>query len=151
MGRACDRELWAGPLRPKWLIASGHDPGAIERFLAGGAVGTWFPARGRLAARRRWIAFAAAPRGIVHLDAGAVAALRERARSLLPVGVREVEGAFSAGDIVELRGPAGILVGRGIIGHDAETTRLWCRGRPPAELRSGHALIRRDDLVLEES
>jgi glutamate 5-kinase len=112
-------------------------------------VGTWFPERRHLDARRRWIAFAAAPRGVLHLDPGAVAALRERHASLLAAGVVTVEGRFRAGDVVELRDPGGGRVGRGVVAWDAAAVRRWCAGHPPEGTRNAHALIRRNEIVLE--
>lgn len=129
------------------VIASGHDARALSRVLAGDAVGTWFPAVDRLGARRGWIAYAAASRGALHLDAGAVAALREGRASLLSVGVVSVDGSFSAGDVIELRGPDGKLVGRGRIQWSADTVRRWLAGEPP-EPRP-NCLLRRDHVVLE--
>jgi glutamate 5-kinase len=131
------------------VIASGVRPGALEAVLAGEAIGTWFPARGELAAKRRWIAFAAQPRGWLALDDGAVAALRERGASLLAAGVRRVEGDFRTGDVVELRGPEDSVIGRGIVHCDADSARRWCGGSPPAGVRNHHALVHRDHIVLE--
>ncbi len=131
------------------VIASGVAAGALAAVLAGEEVGTWFPARGELAAKRRWIAFAAKPRGSLELDGGAVRALTERGASLLAAGVREVGGDFRTGDVVELRGPGGALIGRGIVYCDAENARAWCGGTPPAGIRNHHALVHRDHLVLE--
>ncbi len=131
------------------VIASGREPGAAERVLAGEEVGTWFPAREELDARARWIAFAAAPRGSLVLDAGAVDAVARRGKSLLPVGVRRVEGAFERGDVVVLRGPDGAALGRGVVSCDAEAARRWVAGTPPEGVRNHHALVHRDHLVLE--
>ncbi len=130
------------------VVASGVRPGVLSQVLMGDDVGTWFPAGPGLAARRRWIAFAVAPRGVLELDAGAVDALQERGASLLAVGVRNVEGEFEAGDVVQLRGPQG-LVGRGIVCCDAATARAWSTGQPPAGVRNHHALVHRDHLALE--
>lgn len=131
------------------VIASGREAETLELVLAGHEVGTWFPALGSLPARRKWIAFAAPSRGVLHLDAGAVDALRERRASLLPVGVRAVEGRFERGDVVELRGPAGDLVGRGLMTWDSDETRLWCGGVPPQGPRTANCLLRRTQVVLE--
>ncbi len=131
------------------VIASGRRPDVLETILAGEEIGTWVPERGRLKASHRWIAFAAAPRGILHLDAGAVEALRMRRASLLAAGVEKVEGKFRSGDVVELRGPSGDLVGRGRIPWDSKTVRKWCAGSPPLEVRNAHCLIRRNHFVLE--
>ncbi len=131
------------------VIASGVAAGVLEAVLAGDEAGTWFPARGELAAKRRWIAFAAQPRGSLELDAGAVRALAERGASLLAAGVRRVGGDFGTGDVVELRGPGGDVIGRGIVYCDADSARAWCGGTPPAGIRNHHALVHRDHLVLE--
>lgn len=131
------------------VIASGRLPGAVAQAVAGEAVGTWFPAQPSLSARQRWIAFATAARGVLHLDAGAVEALRTRGASLLAAGVRDVAGDFHRGDVVELRGPGGELVGRGLPHCDAEAARRWCRGERPAGARNHHALVHRNQLVLE--
>jgi len=131
------------------IITSGREPEHWGRLFAGEEVGTWFPARPRPHARQRWIAFAAAPRGKLVLDDGAVRALTEGHASLLAAGVTQVEGGFRTGDVVELHGADGRRVGRGIIGWDASTVREWCAGHPPEGIRNAHALIRRDEIVLE--
>ncbi|MEM7582298.1 MAG: glutamate 5-kinase [Acidobacteriota bacterium] len=131
------------------VIASGREPGALRRVLNGDEVGTWFPAGPGLAARRRWIAFAVAPRGELQLDAGAVVALQDRGASLLAVGVARVEGEFEAGDVVQLRGPDGAVIGRGIVSCDAATARQWTAGHAPEGVRNHHALVHRDHLALE--
>lgn len=132
------------------VIASGRKPGALPAVLTGEEVGTWFPAReGGLDAHRRWIAFAVASRGTLHLDTGAVEAVRHRGASLLAAGVREIEGRFRRGDVVELRDPEGRLVGRGRMHWDVETTRRWCQGHPPDEAKNRDALIHRRHLVLD--
>ncbi|MEM7349304.1 MAG: glutamate 5-kinase [Acidobacteriota bacterium] len=131
------------------IIASGLDATVLCGVLRGEAVGSWFPAGRGLQARRRWIAFATAPRGSLELDDGAVAALRERGASLLAAGVSRVLGDFHQGDVVELLDAAGHTVGRGIVHCDAATARLWSGGRPPEGVRNHHALVHRDHLALE--
>src|SRR5205807_9446105 len=80
------------------VIASGREPGTLARVLRGEPVGTYFPPRGdRLAARKRWIAFAVPPQGRLLVDAGARQALIERGKSLLPSGVVDVEGTSTPG------------------------------------------------------
>ena len=131
------------------VVASGVEPGDLDAVLAGDEVGTWFPAEKGLDGRRRWIAFAAATKGRLEIDEGAVRALRERKASLLAAGVRRVEGEFGVGDVVELCGPGGAPVGRGIAFYDARVTRAWCAGEPPAGIRNHDALIDRDNMILE--
>ncbi len=131
------------------VIANGRASGALSHVLAGEAVGTWFPSDRFLPARHRWIAFAAVSRGTLHLDAGAIAALRDHGASLLAAGVIKVEGDFAAGDVVELRGVDGTRVGRARSSLDAPTTRCRCQLRR-AVGRRNRALIRRDQIVLEQ-
>jgi len=131
------------------VIANGRVDGALRRVLNGDVEGTWFPAASALGARRRWIAFATAPRGVLHLDDGAVRALRERGASLLAAGVRSVDGDFERGDVVELRTMDGAVVGRGMVHCGADAARRWAAGERPDGVRNHHALVHRDQLALE--
>lgn len=132
------------------VVASGLVPSTIGSVLAGEDVGTWFPATSGPSARRRWIGHATAPRGTLHLDDGAVGALRERGASLLAVGVNRVEGAFRQGDVVAIVGPGGERVGRGLVFCDSETARRWAAGQQPDGVRNHDALVHRDNLALDE-
>jgi glutamate 5-kinase len=133
-------------------IALGHTDRPLAA-LAAGARCTWFlPAPEGRSARKRWILGSLQPQGGFVVDAGAVRALGQ-GRSLLPAGVRGLEGAFERGDAVLVRAPDGQELGRGlsayasqdaarIIGHRSEDIEaiLGWRGRDE--------LIHRDDLVL---
>lgn len=132
------------------VIASGRRPGALDSVLAGEETGSWFPRGEGLPSRQRWIAFAAAARGALHLDAGAVQAVRERKASVLPKGVTRVDGEFRRGDVVLLKGPGDALVGRGMAHVDAAAARRWLAGEVPEGVRSHHALVHRDHLVLDD-
>lgn len=131
------------------VIASGRTMGVIDRVLAGEIVGTWIPAQPGMPARHRWIAWATAARGYLVLDGGAIVALRERGASLLAAGVKQVDGTFRRGDVVELRSADGQRIGRGIVCCDAETARRWSAGERPSFARNHHALVHRDHLVLD--
>ncbi len=136
------------------VIANGHHRAVVQRVGAGEEVGTWLPAGQALSSRCRWIAFATAPRGVLHLDQGAVEALCLRHASLLPVGVVRVEGHFQRGDVVVMLGPSGETVGRGLALYDAETMRGLCgarlfNDRLSAEQKGPNALLRRTHVVLE--
>jgi len=122
--------------------------------LLGDEVGTLFtPQRVRASARLFWLAHATEARGRLHLDAGAVAAVVERRKSLLPAGITGVDGAFSAGDPVDLVDSAGHPVARGLVNYDAlELPGLLGRSTPElaATLGPGYEreVVHRDDLVL---
>ncbi len=137
------------------VIASGKVMHPM-RSLAEGAACTWFRAEADpIAARKRWIGGALEPRGVLIIDAGAATALRA-GKSLLPAGVRAVEGDFDRGDAVVIRGPDGAELGRGlsayaradaerIIGHKSNEISdiLGYRGRSE--------LIHRDDMALKQA
>ena len=102
------------------VIADGRRPGVLAAVLRGEPVGTYFaPRTDRLAARKRWIAFAIPAQGALQVDAGARRALVERGKSLLPSGVVKVEGEFAAGDAVGLLDPDGREFARGLVNYDA--------------------------------
>jgi glutamate 5-kinase len=118
--------------------------------LAGEPVGTYFVPTGRRhSSRLLWLAHASAPTGRLYLDAGAVAAVVERGASLLAAGITGVEGEFAAGDPVDIVGPEGHRVGRGLVGYDA-TEMPMLLGRSTHQLGPGHQreVVHRDDLVL---
>ncbi len=115
-----------------------------------GETGTFFrPAGDRSASRLFWLRYATTPRGRLVLDAGAVAAVVQRRMSLLPAGITAVSGEFYSGEPVELSGPDGVVVARGLVGCDAADLPALLGQRTadlPAEFR--RAVVHRDDLVL---
>ena len=136
------------------IVADARDPGTIGAILAGADVGTLFvPHPQRIQARKHWIAFTLRPRGAVLLDAGAVTAVVERGRSVLPVGVLGVRGEFGPGDAVTLVGPDGREIGRGLarLGASEAAAIAGKKSEDLAALR-GEAgdvvVVHRDDLVL---
>ena len=124
------------------------------RALAGEAVGTLFhPTGRRRSTRLLWLAHATEPRGRVLLDDGAVLALTERRASLLPAGIVGVEGAFVAGDPVDIVAPGGRVIGRGLVNYDAADLPDMV-GRSTRELAQAFGaayereVVHRDDLVI---
>jgi glutamate 5-kinase len=126
----------------------------VAEALAGERVGTLFHATGRRRPTRLlWLAHATEPVGTLLLDDGAVAAVTQRRASLLPVGVTGVLGTFQAGDPVDIAGPDGIAVARGLVNFDsAELPSLLGRSSHDLkrELGAGYEreVVHRDDLVL---
>lgn len=103
------------------IIASGREPGVIGRVLAGESLGTLFLAQGKsMEPRKRWIGFSAQPQGRLIVDDGARRALIEQGRSLLPIGVVQVEGRFEKGDVVSIRDGTGDELARGLTNYDSE-------------------------------
>lgn len=136
------------------LIIGGRLERALERVAEGEVLGTFLCAGQQpQAARKRWISGQLQTRGTLVLDDGAVQVLRERGRSLLPVGVKSVQGQFTRGDMVVCVDEQGREVARGLVNYSAEEARR-IKGKPSAEIleRLGYKdddeLIHRDNLVL---
>ena len=92
----------------------------IGAALNDAKVGTCFwPQEDRLSAWKFWVLYAAESHGRLHLDAGAVRAISDSRNSLLPVGITRVEGDFSQGQVVDIVGEDGQLVGRGEVSYDS--------------------------------
>ncbi len=122
--------------------------------LAGDPVGTLFrPTGERRSTRLLWLAHATEPQGTLVLDPGAVRAVVERRASLLAAGITGVTGRFVAGDPVDLAGPDGVAIARGLVNFDAEELpSLLGRSTPELKRDLGAAyereVVHRDDLVL---
>jgi len=147
----------------KIALASGTNmvitSGKVEhplRALAEGAPCTWLLAPSDpVTARKRWIAGRLEPRGVVEIDAGAEKALLS-GKSLLPAGVRRVEGAFERGDAVVIRAADGRELGRGLVAY-ARDDAVRIIGRKTSEIAAilgfagRAALVHRDDMVLSRN
>jgi glutamate 5-kinase len=134
-------------------IASGLEPGVLERAWAGDAVGTRFPPQSvRHSSFKLWLKYAKPSHGSVVVDAGAARALREGGTSLLPVGIVDVTGAFEAGDAVDVRGPDEDAIGKGITNYSAPELRrvMGMKSSEVRELmpRATEEAVHRDYFVL---
>jgi len=133
------------------VIASGKLLNPLAALAHGG--GTWFLAHSDpTTARKRWIAGALEPKGVLVVDQGAARALAQ-GKSLLPAGVTAVEGSFERGDAVAIKDQAGIEFGRGLAAYDhAQAATLI--GRKSSEIlqilgyRGRAELVHRDDMAL---
>jgi glutamate 5-kinase len=134
------------------VIASGHALHPVKRILEGERC-TWFLAHASaLQSRKRWIAGTLQPIGQLVVDEGAVEALA-RGKSLLPAGVKKVEGSFARGDTVSIVTAKGREIARGLVAYDARDAER-IRGLKSSDIekvlgfRGRDELIHRDDLVL---
>ena len=136
------------------VIAHGRKPEALLAIARGEAIGTLFrTATGPMAARKRWIAGQMQARGRLYLDEGAARVLRQAGKSLLPVGVKRVEGDFQRGDLVVCLGADGLEVARGLSNYSAaDALRLVGAKSGEIAARLGYPgdaeLVHRDNLVL---
>jgi glutamate 5-kinase len=139
---------WSGV---RVVIAAADAPGvvaaAIDETVPVGTV--VHPRATRLSSRKLWIAFARGAAGRIVVDVGARRALANDHRSLLPAGVRAVEGGFNADDAVEVVADDGVAFAKGLVRYDSATLRRVA-GRQTTDLPDGspHEVIHRDDLVV---
>lgn len=136
------------------VIASGHEIDVLPRLMRGDSIGTLLEAQPLpLNARKQWLADHLQISGKVTLDAGAVHALRNEGKSLLPVGITKVSGEFQRGTVVAILDTNGQDIARGLINYNATETRRIV-GHPSNEIESllGYVdepeLIHRDNLIL---
>jgi glutamate 5-kinase len=151
MAGGTDRETSVGGMKSKieaarivtragipMIIASGEREGVLTSVLAGKEVGTIFcPHEGKLASRKRWIAFFQRPSGVLRVDDGAKRALCADDKSLLAKGVVAMEGDFKQGDVVSIRDAKDVEFARG----------LAKVGGGELETATG-VVVHRDDLVI---
>jgi len=134
-------------------VCNGRTRDVLLRVAAGERVGTLFLAGQRLASRKHWLAFTMRTRGELVIDDGAVRAVVQQGKSLLPAGIQEVRGKFGMGDPVSVVDPRGTVLARGLVAYSSDEIRRIAK-LPAREIRpvlgysNGDEVIHRDDLVL---
>ena len=136
------------------VIAWGRETDVLLRLAQGERIGTLLVAQtAKKQARKQWMADHLQLRGAVTVDAGAAAKLRSEGKSLLPIGMTAVEGNFSRGDVIAVRGPDGAELARGLANYASGEARLLCR-KPSSEFlrllgyMAEAEMVHRDNLVL---
>lgn len=135
------------------IIARGTDLHPLKRLADGGKATRFIAKESPLSARKHWIAGSLHPAGTVTVDDGAAKALKT-GKSLLPAGVKAVQGTFDRGDAVEIRDEKGASLGKGLIAYSSEDA-VRILGKKSGEIeqilgfKRRDVLIHRDDLVLE--
>jgi len=139
------------------VIAWGREPDVLLRLAAGERIGSALVARtAKLAARKQWMVDHLQLRGAVVVDEGALQKLRDEGKSLLPIGVVEVQGDFQRGDVIAVRGAGGKELARGLANYSSTETRLIAR-KPSTQIEAalGYVnepeLIHRTNLVLSQA
>jgi glutamate 5-kinase len=134
-------------------IASGHERDVLLRLLQGESIGTLLTAPTLpLAARKQWLADHLQVTGKLVLDDGAIKALRDDGKSLLPIGVKNVFGEFQRGAVVACVSQSGADIARGLTNYNADEVRRIA-GHPSQEISTllGYGgdseIIHRDNLV----
>ncbi len=135
------------------LLCNGGPRDVLTRICAGERVGTLVLPGNRLASKKHWLAYTSRTRGELVVDAGAVGALTQRGRSLLPAGIVAVRGRFGIGDPVSCLGPDGEELARGLVGYSSDDIQR-IKGQSTKQIEktlgysNGDEVIHRDDLVL---
>ncbi len=135
------------------VLANGGEPQVVNRILAGEKIGTLFLPQERMSGRKRWIAYSRAPRGRVFMDNGARRAVAYHGRSLLPSGIRKVEGNFKYGDTVSCLDENEQEFARGLVNYDTREL-MQIMGKQTGEIEEilGYhyydEVIHRDNLVV---
>jgi glutamate 5-kinase len=140
------------------LIASGREHDVLVRLLAvGEPIGTLLVAdTAKMQARKQWMADHLKLQGAVRVDEGAERMLRDFGKSLLPIGVIEVSGDFSRGDVIAVVGFSGEELGRGLANYSSSEARLIARKASSEHVGilgyvAEPEMIHRDNLVLSRS
>ncbi len=137
------------------LILSGQTHFGLEKVFAGEELGTWIMPENRCISRKKfWMAYHLDPRGTIVIDQGAARALTDHGKSLLPAGIREVQGRFGRGDMVRIVDDTGRSIGVGVTNYTAgELTRIKGRNTGDIEAILGHIsypeTIHRDNMLLD--
>lgn len=101
------------------IIANGHSPTVLDDIFSDQSPGTLFLAENNsVSSRKRWIGYSARPVGTITIDQGAADALTHQGRSLLPIGITSLSGGFAKGDLVQILGPSGKELARGLTNYD---------------------------------
>ncbi len=136
------------------VIADGRAPDALKKIAGGEKLGTRFlPATERLDSRHRWMLSGLSTRGKLSIDSGAALALKKNRRSLLAAGVRDAEGDFVRGDIVDIYDLENVRLACGIVNYSAEELQA-IKGLHSDEIAErlgkdyGSEVIHRNNLVL---
>ncbi len=148
--RAADIVTGSGEMM---ILAHGQEPLVVTRLLKGELLGTLFLPQERISGRKRWIAYSRPPKGRLILDDGARNALVQGGKSLLPAGIRRVEGNFDYSDTVSCLTENGVEFARGLANYNAtETAKLAGKQTTDIEKILGYRdydeIIHRDNLVL---
>ncbi len=136
------------------VIASGREPEVLLKLHSAQQIGTLLlPEREPMAARKQWIAGHLQARGTLVLDPGAVTALVQGGKSLLPAGVRSVTGDFSRGEMVIMMDEAGRVIARGLANYGSnDAAKIIGRPSRAIEEQLGfmgeEELVHRDNLIL---
>jgi len=136
------------------VIADGREKDVILRLAGGEPIGTRFlPSASKLESRRRWMLSGLSTKGRLVVDSGAALALKKEKRSLLAAGIKDIEGNFQRGDIVNICDPEGARLGCGITNYSSADIKV-IKGAHSGEIANllgydyGSEVVHRNNLVI---
>lgn len=136
------------------VIAGFRNENILERILSGESTGTVFvPKPSKVEGKKRWLISGKKPSGKVAVDSGAVIALIEKGKSLLPVGIKDLKGKFSHGDIISITDSSWHEIGRGITSYSSEEI-MKIKGKNSADAKDilgvlpSDTVVHRDNMVI---
>ncbi len=136
------------------VIADGREKDVILRLAGGEPIGTRFlPSASKLESRRRWMLSGLSTRGRLVVDSGAAQALKKENRSLLAAGIKDIEGNFQRGDIVNICDPEGARLGCGITNYSSADIKV-IKGAHSGKIATllgydyGSEVVHRNNLVV---
>ncbi|MDO8568380.1 MAG: glutamate 5-kinase [Dehalococcoidales bacterium] len=136
------------------VIAAGNKPDVIVRLASGEAIGTRFlPMTTKLESRQRWMLSGLGTKGRLVIDSGAALALKKQNSSLLSAGIKDAEGDFGRGEIVDIYGADGSRIGCGITNYSSNDIAI-IKGKRSANITSllgydyGAEVVHRNNLVV---
>ena len=138
------------------IVAKGNLDNVLLKLFEGQTLGTYFvPKKGKMASRKCWIAHTLAPKGSVVIDEGAVRAVQQNGKSLLPIGVIAVEGNFDEGAAVEFKTIDNKVIGVGLVNYSSSDIKL-IKGLKTFQIKAClggkhyDEIIHRNNLVLKD-
>ena len=135
------------------IIANGKTENILKRIVQGEKIGTLFSGKTQLKSKKRWLAFNVKSKGKLTIDDGAVKALKENKKSLLAIGITNIEGSFDLGDAVEIVDTKGTIIGKGIVNYTSDELHK-IKGKNTQEIKKifgskyYEEVINRDDLIM---
>lgn len=138
------------------IVARGNTDNVLLRLFAGEELGTYFvPKEGKMASRKCWIAHTLAPKGSIIIDEGAVRAVQQNGKSLLPIGIVAVEGNFKEGAAVDFKTADDTVIGVGLVNYSSTDINL-IKGLKTSQIKAClggkhyDEIIHRNNLVLKD-
>ena len=136
------------------VIADGREPDIIPRLASGEKIGTRFlPTTSKLESRKRWMLSGLCVRGKLVIDSGAALALKRQNRSLLAAGIKQIEGEFDRGDLVDIYDTEGSHLGCGLVNYSSSDVDI-IKGAHSGKIATllgfdyGPEVVHRDNLVV---